>query len=65
MKHFLSVAALILGCVALIVAGVMIVFHLVKEAWAGFTAILILGLFLFFLGLIGMVKNPKQKKDKF
>ena len=50
---------------ALIVAGVMIVFHLVKEAWAGFAAILIVGLFLFFMGLIGMVKNPKKKKDQF
>ena len=65
MKHFLYTAAFILGCVALIVAGVMIVFHLVKEAWAGFAAILIVGLFLFFMGLIGMVKNPKQKKDRF
>lgn len=65
MKHFLYTAAFILGCVALIVAGVMILFHLVKEAWAGFAAILIVGLFLFFMGLIGMVKNPKQKKDRF
>ena len=65
MKHFLYTAAFILGCVALIVAGVMIVFHLVKEAWAGFAAILIVGLFLFFMGLIGMVKNPKMKKDRF
>ena len=65
MKHFLYTAAFILGCVALIVAGVMILFHLVKEAWAGFTAILIVGLFLFFMGLIGMVKNPKKKKDQF
>lgn len=65
MKHFLYTAAFILGCVALIVVGVMIVFHLVKEAWAGFAAILIVGLFLFFMGLIGMVKNPKMKKDRF
>ena len=64
MKHFLSVAAFILGCVGLLVAGVMILFHLVREAWAGFAAILIVGLFLFFLGLIGMVKNPKKKKDQ-
>ena len=62
MKRFLFSAAFILGCVALIVAAVMIVFHLVKEAWAGFAAILIVGLFLFFMGLIGMVKNPKKIK---
>lgn len=61
MKRFLSTAAFILGCVALLVAAVMILFHLVKEAWAGFAAILILGLFCFFMGLIGMVKNRKRK----
>ena len=60
MKRFLSTAAFILGCVALLVAAVMILFHLVKEAWAGFAAILILGLFCFFMGLIGMVKNRKK-----
>ena len=64
MKHFLATAAFILGCAGLLVAGVMILFHLVREAWAGFAAILIVGLFLFFLGLIGMVKNPKKKKDQ-
>ena len=60
MKSFLSKAVFILGCVALIVTGVMILFHLVNEAWAGFAAILILGLFCFIMGLIGMVKNRKH-----
>ena len=60
MKLFLSKAAFVLGCVALIVAAVMILFHLVNEAWAGFAAILIVGLFCFIMGLIGMVKNRKR-----
>lgn len=64
MKRFLFSVAFILGGVALIAAGVMIVFHLVKEAWAGFAALLIAGLFFFFMGLIGMVKNPKKSKDQ-
>ncbi|MBR5430546.1 MAG: hypothetical protein IK116_08500 [Firmicutes bacterium] len=62
MKHLLYTILFILGCVGLLIAGVMILFHLVKGAWAGFAAILIAGLFCFFLGLIGMVKNPKLKK---
>lgn len=61
MKRFLSMAGFILGCVGLIIAGVMIVFHLVREAWAGFTAILVVGLVLFFLGIVGLAKNPKRK----
>ena len=61
MKRFLSTAAFILGCVALLVAAVMILFHLVKEAWAGFAVILIAGLFCFFMGLIGMVRNRKKE----
>ncbi|MBR2784005.1 MAG: hypothetical protein IKD93_07435 [Firmicutes bacterium] len=63
MKHFLFTAAFILGCVGLLIAGVMILFHLVKSSWAGFAAILIAGLFFFFMGLIGMVKNPKKKNN--